>query len=235
MMSAVVEHAAARILVVDDDGDVRSVLTRALGADGYLVQAVADGNAARQILASEPPDLVVLDLGLATEDGLDILTQLRERTDLPVILLTGRGEEQDRILGLKLGADDYLVKPFSSGELSARIASVLRRTRRSSTVKAAHEFDGLRIDLITREVNVRGTDVPMTAKEFDLLAFLAASPRQVFDRDQLLHHVWASSSEWQDSATVTEYVRRVRRKIEADPDNPRWVVTVRGVGYRFEP
>src|SRR4051794_22188988 len=234
MMSLVVEQTAARILVVDDDDDVRNIVTRALGADGYVVEAVADGATARSLLAGSPPDLVVLDLGLAAEDGLDILTQLRQNTDLPVILLTGRGEEQDRILGLKLGADDYLVKPFSSAELSARIATVLRRTKRSMP-DAAHEFEGLRIDLITREVLVRGEATQMTAKEFDLLAFLAASPRQVFDREQLLQNVWESSSEWQDSATVTEYVRRVRRKIESDPDHPRWVVTVRGVGYRFEP
>jgi DNA-binding response OmpR family regulator len=229
-----VEQPPARVLVVDDDDDVRNVLLRALGADGYRVDVVADGPSARQAIAGTPPDLVVLDLGLAAEDGLDILTHLRETTDLPVILLTGRGEEQDKILGLKLGADDYLVKPFSSGELSARIASVLRRTRRSAPA-ASIEFEDLRVDLITREVIVRGETVQMTAKEFDLLAFLAASPRQVFDREQLLRHVWASSSEWQDSATVTEYVRRVRRKIEQDADRPRWVTTVRGVGYRFEP
>jgi DNA-binding response OmpR family regulator len=230
-----VQQPPARVLVVDDDDDVRNVLLRALGADGYSVDAVPDGPSARLALTSTPPpDLVVLDLGLAAEDGLDILTHLRETTDLPVILLTGRGEEQDKILGLKLGADDYLVKPFSSGELSARIASVLRRTRRAAPA-AAIEFEDLRVDLITREVIVRGESVQMTAKEFDLLAFLAASPRQVFDREQLLRHVWASSSEWQDSATVTEYVRRVRRKIEQDADRPRWVTTVRGVGYRFEP
>jgi two-component system, OmpR family, phosphate regulon response regulator PhoB len=225
---------APTILVVDDDPDVRNVVARALGADGFNVQTVADGAAAREALASSPPDLVVLDLGLASEDGLDILALLRRTTDLPVILLTGRGDEQDRILGLKLGADDYLVKPFSSGELAARIASVLRRTRKPAA-PSVHEFPDLRIDLSTREVTVRGEPVQMTAKEFDLLAFLASSPRQVFDREQLLQQVWMSSSEWQDSATVTEYVRRVRRKIEADPDRPQWVTTVRGVGYRFEP
>ncbi|MEA3056847.1 MAG: two-component system, OmpR family, phosphate regulon response regulator PhoB [Actinomycetota bacterium] len=228
-------ETGTRILVVDDDVDVRSVLARALGADGYVVDAVADGASARQALSSTPPDLVVLDLGLASEDGLDILAHLRRTTELPVILLTGRAEEQDRILGLKLGADDYLVKPFSPGELSARIGSVLRRTHRNSAAVTTYEFTDLRVDLVTRDVVVRGDHVQMTAKEFDLLAILVASPRQVFDREQLLQQVWSSSSEWQDSATVTEYVRRVRRKIEADPDSPLWLKTVRGVGYRFEP
>ena len=145
-----------RILVVDDDGDVRSVLARSLGADGYLVETVADGASARAALSNTPPDLVVLDLGLASEDGLDILTHLRRTTDLPVILLTGRGEEQDRILGLKLGADDYLVKPFSPGELAARIASVLRRTQRQPAATVSFEFPDLRVDLVTRDVIVRG-------------------------------------------------------------------------------
>jgi two-component system, OmpR family, phosphate regulon response regulator PhoB len=227
-------QATATILVVDDDEDVRALLVRALGADGFRVEAAADGAEARRSLASVAPDLVVLDLTLPSEDGLDILTELRATSDVPVILLSGRGAENDRILGLKLGADDYLVKPFSPGELAARIATVLRRSRQaphSSTL----DFGDLRIDLTTREVTVRGELVPMTAKEFDLLAYLASSPRQVFGREQLLQHVWASSSDWQDSATVTEHVRRVRRKIEADPDNPRWVATIRGVGYRFEP
>jgi len=227
-------ETGSRILVVDDDADVRNVLARSLGADGYVVDVVPDGAAARQALSSTPPDLVVLDLGLASEDGLDILTHLRRTTELPVILLTGRGDEQDRILGLKLGADDYLVKPFSPAELAARITSVLRRTRHEQPDRRL-DFGELCIDAGGREVVVRGDTVTMTAKEFDLLTFLASSPRQVFGREQLLQHVWSSSSEWQDSATVTEHVRRVRRKIEVDPDHPRWVTTVRGVGYRFEP
>ena len=227
-------QATAAILVVDDDDDVRAVLSRALGAEGFRVEAVPDGDAARKAMSTNPPDLVVLDLMLPSENGLDILSQLRQTTDIPVILLTGKGEEHDRILGLKLGADDYLVKPFSPGELAARITSVLRRTRRAEQATTL-DFGELRLDLATRDVVVRGEAVDMTAKEFDLLAFLASSPRQVFAREQLLQQVWESSSEWQDSATVTEHVRRVRRKIEVDPDNPRWVKTVRGVGYRFEP
>jgi DNA-binding response OmpR family regulator len=229
-------EATATILVVDDDDAVRTLLSRALGADGFNVQAVPDAHGARAALAAGDPDLVVLDLMLGSDDGLDVLASLRESSDVPVILLTGKGDEHDRILGLKLGADDYLVKPFSPGELAARITSVLRRTRRAAPPRAATlEFGHLRIDVTTREVHLEGTVVDFTAKEFDLLAYLARSPRQVFSRDQLLAQVWESSSDWQDSATVTEHVRRIRRKIEADPDNPRWITTVRGVGYRFEP
>jgi len=226
-------RATATVLVVDDDTSVRTLLSRALSVEGFRVETVEDGHGARQAMATLEPDLVVLDLSLPHEDGLDILTKLRETSDVPVILLTGRGAEDDRILGLKLGADDYLVKPFSPSELAVRISAVLRRTRqaRRSTML---DFGDLRLDLTTREVLVHGIPVTMTAKEFDLLAFLAASPRQVFGREQLLQNVWSSSSDWQDDATVTEHVRRVRRKIEDNPDQPRWVTTVRGVGYRFE-
>jgi DNA-binding response OmpR family regulator len=151
-----------------------------------------------------------------------------------VILLTGRGAQADRVLGLKLGADDYVVKPFSPAEVAARITSVLRRAR-PEAAPARLEFDGLSIDLATREVSVRGTIVPTTAKEFDLLVFLARSPRQVFSRQQLLEQVWQSSSAWQSPDTVTEHVRRLRRRIEEDPENPRWILTVWSVGYRFQP
>jgi DNA-binding response OmpR family regulator len=151
-----------------------------------------------------------------------------------VILLTARGSEADRIMGLKLGADDYVVKPFSPGELTARITSVLRRTR-SAAPQSVLEFDGLVLDLATREVTAGDLLVTTTAREFDLLAFLAGSPRQVFSRQQLLANVWDSSEEWQDPDTVTEHIRRIRRRIEPDPDHPRWIRTVRGVGYRFDP
>lgn len=222
------------ILVVDDDEQVRAVLARALGAEGFAVETVGDGAAARKAIAAQVPDLIVLDLVLPAEDGLDVLADVRRDHDVPVILLTGRGEEHERVLGLRLGADDYLVKPFSPVELAARIETVLRRSRRAGP-PATLDFGELRIDVAAREVWVRGAAVAMTAKEFDLLAFLAASPRQVFAREQLLRHVWESSSKWQDPDTVTEHVRRVRRKIEDDPDRPRWVLTVRGAGYRFTP
>jgi len=151
-----------------------------------------------------------------------------------VIILSGRGEEADRILGLKLGADDYLAKPFSPRELVARVESVLRRSR-PEPVKEHYEYSGLMVDTATREVHVNGAMIDLTTKEFDLLAHFAAQPRRVFSREDLLRAVWESSSAWQHKATVTEHVRRLRLKVESDPENPRWIKTVRGVGYRFDP
>jgi DNA-binding response OmpR family regulator len=222
------------VLVVDDDEAIRVLLTRYLEMEGFSVEQVRDGGAVLAAIAASKPDLVLLDLMLPTQDGLDILTRLRRDSDVPVILLTARGSEADRILGLKLGADDYVVKPFSPGELTARINSVLRRTRTTSP-QSVLQFEGLTLDLGTREVIAGDTVVATTAREFDLLAFLAASPRQVFSRQQLLANVWDSSEEWQDPDTVTEHIRRIRRRIEPDPDQPRWIKTVRGVGYRFDP
>ncbi len=220
--------------MVDDDEAVRVLLTRYLEMEGFEVEQVNDGGEALAAIASTKPDLVLLDLMLPAEDGLDILTNLRRHSDVPVILLTARSSEADRIMGLKLGADDYVVKPFSPGELTARIASVLRRTR-NALPHSILQFDGLMLDLATREVTAGNLVVATTAREFDLLAFLASSPRQVFSRQQLLANVWDSSEEWQDPDTVTEHIRRVRRRIEPDPDHPRWIKTVRGVGYRFDP
>ncbi len=222
-----------RILVVDDDEGVRALLSRYLEMEGFQVEVAADGRSAIAILGDRAPDLMLLDLGLPVVDGLDILTEARRKSDMPIILLTGRGSDADRVLGLKLGADDYVVKPFSPAEVSARISTILRRTKPAATPRL--EFDGLSIDVTTREVRVKGNVVSTTAKQFDLLAFLASSPRQVFSREQLLHHVWQSSSEWQDTDTVTEHVRRLRRSIEDDVEHPRWIITVWSVGYRFEP
>ena len=229
--------SGARLLVVDDDPAVREFLRRSLVEDGFSVETAADATTARSLLRGSPPELVLLDIMLAGEDGLGLLSEIRASSAVPVILLTGRGREADRILGLKLGADDYVVKPFSPGELTARIETVLRRSRPSPVTPArlTLDFGRLTIDPGSREVRVDGTLRETTAKEFDLLSFLAASPRQVFSRHQLLDQVWESSSEWQDSATVTEHVRRIRKKIEDDPDHPHWIRTVRGVGYRFEP
>jgi DNA-binding response OmpR family regulator len=165
-----------------------------------------------------------------------VLGDLRRTSRIPVILVSALAEEDDRVRGLKMGADDYVTKPFSAAELSARVESVLRRAEmRSTPAPMRLSYDGLVIDLTTREVAVAGEKTEMTAMEFDLLVHLARSPRQVFSREQLLQEVWGSSSQWQSDATVTEHVRRLRRKIEEDPDNPRWITTVRGVGYRFEP
>lgn len=227
-----------RILIVDDDSEIREMLRRLLEADDYQVETVSSAPDALAAVVRQEPDLVLLDVVLGTEDGRDLLREMRLVCDVPVVFLTGRGSEIDRVAGLKMGADDYIVKPFSPGELSARVASILRRVQRQVAAPIARsimEVGDLAIDVGSREVNLGGTPLAFTAKEFDLLVFLASSPRQVFSRQQLLESVWGSSGEWQDEATVTEHIRRVRRKIEADPDHPKRISTVRGVGYRFEP
>jgi two-component system, OmpR family, phosphate regulon response regulator PhoB len=231
-------EAQLKILIVEDDPDICDLLKRVLESDGYEVETASDSAGALKAVAMGVPDLVLLDVVLGGDDGRDLLVKLREKSDVPAVFLTGRGLEGDRIAGLRMGADDYIVKPFSRGELTARIETVLRRTRhapsKSDSSESSLNFGELRIDLTTREVERSGEVIDLTAMEFNLLAFLASSPRQVFSRQQLLQNVWASSSEWQDEATVTEHIRRVRRKIEVDPDHPRWITTVRGVGYRFE-
>lgn len=228
------EGRQSRILVVDDEPMVLEVVTTYLERDGYQVTTASNGAEAVAAISESRPDLVVLDVMLPEIDGFDILGRIRRSSDTPVILLTARTEETDRVLGLELGADDYVVKPFSPRELAARVRSVLRRAqpRRAGEVL---EFDDLRIDGISREVSLGGEVVATTPKEFDLLVFLAGSPRQVFSRAQLLEQVWDSSADFQDPSTVTVHVRRLRQKLEADAENPRWLHTVWGVGYRFEP
>ncbi len=231
-----VGNSGTRVLVVDDEPTVREVVAGYLRRDGHAVFEAADGPTALELLESEPPDLVVLDMMLPGVNGLDILRRVRAGSDIPVIMLTARAEESDRVAGLELGADDYVVKPFSPRELAARVNGVLRRTNgRQTAAPAPLVYDGLRIDPLSREVTLDGELVEMTPKEFKVLAFLAASPRQVFSRAELLESVWQSSPDWQDPATVTVHVRRIRNKIEVDPENPRWISTVWGVGYRFEP
>ncbi|MDJ0498432.1 MAG: response regulator transcription factor [Acidimicrobiia bacterium] len=224
-----------RILVVDDEPMVREVVVAYLERDGFDVVEASTGTAALDSVAERRPDLIVLDIMLPEIDGFSVLTELRRSGDVPVILLTARTEEPDRVLGLELGADDYVVKPFSPRELVARVRSVLRRSGGAPVAAEILDFGDLRIDEQTREVYVAGKLVEMTPKEFDLIAFLAKSPRQVFSRGQLLEQVWDSSPDWQDPSTVTVHVRRLRRKIESDPEAPRWITTVWGVGYRFEP
>ncbi len=226
--------SAGTVLVVDDEPMVREVVGRYLEREGFRVQVEADGDAALQLARRNPPDLLILDVMLPSRDGFSILQELRRSSALPVILLTARGEETDRVLGLELGADDYVAKPFSPRELTARVRSVLRRTK-PAPAGTRLEFEGLVIDPTTRDVLLRGASIELTPKEFDLLAYLASHPRQVFSRGQLLQQVWESSPDWQDPATVTVHVRRLRAKLEDDPGEPRWLVTVWGVGYRFEP
>lgn len=223
------------VLVVDDAHDAREAARRALERAGFAVSEAADGDEALEALAdlTPRPDLVLLDLAMPGMGGLEVLTQIRKTSALPVIVLSGRGEESERVVALEMGADDYVVKPFLVRELPARIRSVLRRSRPAESPRM--EFGALEIRLAEREVLVRGERVETTAKEFDLLAKLASEPRRVFSRAQLLEEVWGSSRDWQDPATVTEHIRRLRRKIEDDAEEPRWLQTVRGVGYRFEP
>lgn len=221
----------SRVLVVDDEARVREVVAAYLERDGFRVEQAHDAGSARSALAAFGPDLVILDVMFPGASGFDLLGELEST---PVIMLTARSQEADRVLGLELGADDYVVKPFSPRELVARVRSVLRRSNQAPD-RSVLEFAGLTLDLGSRTVAVEGEVVELTAREFDLLAFMASNPRQVFSRNQLLHQVWDSSSDWQDPATVTVHVRRIRSKIEQDPANPGRLVTVWGVGYRFEP
>jgi DNA-binding response OmpR family regulator len=224
-----------RVLVAEDDVDLQGFLRETLEAEGMLVQTTADGAGTLLAVGADPPDIVLLDLDLPDLDGLDVLSAMRRRGELPVIVLTGRRLEQDRVAGLERGADDYVLKPFSARELVARIRTVLRRSDYGveATDVDVLTHDGLVIDRTAREVIIDGRKVELTKREFDLLAFLAAHPRRVFSRQELLSEVWGSSEDWQVPATVTEHVRRVRLKLETDPTNPKWIHNVRGVGYRF--
>ena len=220
--------------MVDDDPDARWLAGEALVEYGFEVSEASNGHEAMKQFEARHPDLIVLDLGLPGIGGLDVLKWLRTTNNVPVILLTGRGAQPDRVVGLELGADDYVVKPFDARELVARVNAVLRRGR-SDHGKHRLEFGELTIDLQTRDVSHSGELVDLTAKGFDLLAFLASSPRRVFSREELLDQVWGSSVEWQDPSTVNEHIHRLRRKIEPNPGSPRWIATLRGAGYRFTP
>ena len=218
-------------------------MTWALEADGFDVVAVENGLAAMAVIETLSLSLLVLDLSLPGLGGLDILNRVRtiEARDggwpLPIIVLSGRDSERDRIVGLDLGADDYLVKPFSPGELAARARSLLRRSAEpGSGGKPPFKptGSGVEIDNESRDVWVDGTPIELTAKEFDLLAYLVDHPRRACRRSELLAEVWSNDSGWQNEATVTEHVYRVRLKIEADPQRPRWLRTVRAFGYRWE-
>jgi DNA-binding response OmpR family regulator len=222
------------VLVVDDEPMVREVVSRYLRRDGLDVHELGDGDAAIQWLDSHRPDLVVLDVMLPGTDGLSVLRRLRAVSAVPVIMLTARTDELDRVLGLELGADDYVVKPFSPRELAIRVRNMLRRAAAPSQPDGSLDFGALRIDQAAREAVVDGHAVALTPKEFDLLHFMAQSPRQVFSRRQLLAQVWDSAPEFQDPATVTVHIGRLRQKLEADPEHPRWILTAWGVGYRFE-
>jgi DNA-binding response OmpR family regulator len=220
------------VLVVDDEPIVREVVARYLRRDGFRTLEAGDGLEARELVERDEPSLVVLDVMLPGMDGLALCRWIRARSDLPVILLTARGEEADRIVGLELGADDYITKPFSPRELAARVRTVLRRAQPTTPRDERLEFDGLVLDAATRDVRRNGELLRLTAKEFDLLWFLASHPRRVFSRDQLMIRVWGYETAL-DTGTVTVHMRRLREKIEDDPSRPRLLETVWGVGYRF--
>jgi DNA-binding response OmpR family regulator len=229
----------ATILIVEDEPSIAEVVTLYLRRAGYRVNVAADGAAALAALARELPDLVVLDLMLPKVDGYEITRWLRERGDIPIIMVTARREEADRIAGLEMGADDYVVKPFSPQELVSRVRAVLRRAGGPAAWSAigrepALTHGNLVVDPGSRTVSVAGATCNLTTTEFDLLYLLARHPRQVFTRDQLLDRVWGIT-EYIDPSTVTVHIRRLREKIEADPANPQRIVTVWGVGYKFEP
>jgi DNA-binding response OmpR family regulator len=220
------------VLVVDDEPIVREVVVRYLEREGYRTLEAEDGDRARELVERDPPNLVVLDIMLPGTDGLSLCRWIRSRSELPVILLTARGEEADRIVGLELGADDYVTKPFSPRELAARVRTVLRRAAPPVVGEARVLVGELEIDANTREVTRAGELLKLTAREFDLLWFLASNRRRVFSRDQLMDRVWGYEAAV-DTGTVTVHVRRLREKIEKDPSRPELLETVWGVGYRF--
>ncbi|GAB2686715.1 response regulator transcription factor [Saccharopolyspora gloriosae] len=223
-----------RILVVDDDATVRDVVGRYLRRDGHEVVEAADGEMALHLLQRRPPDLVVLDLMLPGMDGVEVCRRIRDAGSTPVIMLTALGEESDRITGLRTGADDYVVKPFSPGELALRVASVLRRARNAVEPNAgARIADGdLQVDTGARTAVLGGTSLTLATREFDLLAFFLSHRGHAYSRTELLSKVWGW--EFGDQSTVTVHVRRLREKVEPDPASPRRIATVWGVGYRYD-
>ncbi|MEJ2079566.1 MAG: winged helix-turn-helix domain-containing protein [Acidobacteriota bacterium] len=226
---------ARRIVIIEDEQDIIDLVLYNLRKEGFEAEGFLRGREGLADLARRPADLVLLDIMLPDTDGLELCKQLRRDTrlkDLPVIFLTARGEEIDRVLGLELGADDYVVKPFSPRELVARIKAVLRRREPPAAQQEVVETDGLRLDSRTHEVEVRGEMVALSSLEFRLLHFLASNPRRIFSRDRLLDEVWGSEK-FVTPRTVDVHVRRLREKIEEDPSHPAYLQTVRGVGYRF--
>ncbi len=224
----------ATVLVVDDEPIVRSVVVRYLQREGYDTIEAGDGDTARAILERETPELVVLDLMLPGTDGIALCRWIRARSDLPVIMLTALGDETDRIVGLEVGADDYVSKPFSPRELAARVKTVLRRSSPGARTGGVIEAGDLSLDAGAREARRGGELMKLTTREFDLLWFLAGNPRQVFSRGQLMQSVWGYTAAL-DTGTVTVHIRRLREKIEDEPSAPRHLETVWGTGYRFVP
>lgn len=233
---------ADKILVVDDEVSLQEALTYSLEKEGYIVAVAGDGITALEIARANPPDLVILDIMLPGIDGFEVCRRLRQESNMPVLMLTARDDEIDRVVGLEVGADDYLPKPFSMRELIARVKALLRRVRmiREEVSAASQEdavlvmtFGNMEIDLGRRELRVDGKVVPCKPREFDLLTFLGQHKGRVLTREVILDQVWG----WGfvgDSRTLDVHIRWLRKKIEPDPDNPVRIITVRGAGYRFE-
>jgi DNA-binding response OmpR family regulator len=228
------EESSGSVLVVDDEPTITEVVSRYLERAGYDTRVAADGPEALELAGEGRPDLVVLDLMLPGMDGLEVMRRLREVDEMSVILLTAKGEASDRVIGLRLGADDYVVKPFSPAELVARVDAVLRRVDSPAELAEPIAFDDLELDPKARRVTARGEEAQLTVREYELLLHFMRHPGQVFSRDQLMDAVWEYSF-YTDTSTVTVHVRRLRAKIEAEPSEPRWLQTVWGVGYRFQP
>ena len=228
-------HVRGSILVVDDEPTIGEVVSRYLERAGYEARVAEDGLAALDAVAERPPDLIVLDLMLPGLDGLEVMRRVRaEDRSSAIILLTAKGDESDRIVGLRLGADDYVVKPFSPAELVARVDAVLRRVDTVGADEPPLCFGELEIDPAARRVRVGDAEPALTAREYDLLLFLARHPGRAFTRNELMDHVWQYAF-YTDTSTVTVHIRRLRAKLEPDPETPRWIETVWGVGYRFAP
>jgi len=228
-------HVRGSVLVVDDEPTIGEVVSRYLERAGYEARVAEDGLAALEAVAERPPDLIVLDLMLPGLDGLEVMRRVRaEDRSSAIILLTAKGDESDRIVGLRLGADDYVVKPFSPAELVARVDAVLRRVDTVGADEPPLRFGELEIDPAARRVLVADEEPQLTAREYDLLLFLARHPGRAFTRNELMDHVWQYAF-YTDTSTVTVHIRRLRAKLEPDPETPRWIETVWGVGYRFAP
>jgi two-component system phosphate regulon response regulator PhoB len=223
-------------LLIDDLEEIRKVVRERLLANGINVIEATSGEAGLDALATHPIDVVVLDVGLPGIDGFAVLRSIRQTSQVPIVMLTGADHEADRVLGLEMGADDYVVKPFSARELVARVRAVLRRTQAQVPTNApSMTFRRLTVDTSGRVASVDGAPLPLTPREFDLLVHLCSSPGKSFSREELLREVWQSAPEWQNVATVTEHIHRLRRHIETDAANPTHLITVRGSGYRFDP
>jgi DNA-binding response OmpR family regulator len=226
--------ASERVLLIEDDPSIVAGLELNLSLEGYEVVTAADGEAGLRLAEQKSPDVILLDIMLPKVHGLEVLRQLRERdADVPVLILTARGEEADKVLGLQLGADDYISKPFNLGELRARLNASLRRKRLREVGALEPAFGDVEVDFNRHEVRRAGKNVPMTAREFALLSYFVRNPERAISRDQLLQSVW--HTDYLSARTIDNFIARLRAKLEPDPDHPRHFLTVRGVGYRFEP